>query len=55
MRRVAAEAESLTLHLVARIRQLGERYDDTVNRLDIELERLDAKIIGHLAAMGVQA
>ncbi|GAC54476.1 type I restriction-modification system subunit M [Gordonia amicalis] len=55
VRRVAAEAESLTLHLVARIRQLGERYDDTVNRLDIELERLDAKIIGHLAAMGVQA
>ncbi|WP_433702992.1 type I restriction-modification system subunit M [Prescottella equi] len=52
--RVAGEAEALTLDLVARIQQLGERYAETVGALDAELQNLEAKVAGHLAAMGVQ-
>ena len=51
--RVASEAESLTLALVSRIQQLGERYAETVVGLDAELQRLEAKVAMHLAQMGV--
>lgn len=54
MHRVAGEVEALTLDLVARIQQLGERYATTVGDLDAELESLEAKVAGHLAAMGVK-
>ncbi|MBU8840635.1 type I restriction-modification system subunit M [Mycolicibacterium goodii] len=54
VRRVAGEVEALTLDLVARIQQLGERYAETVSDLDAELEKLEAKVAGHLAAMGVK-
>ena len=53
--RVAGEVEALTLDLVARIQQLGERYAATVSDLDSELENLDAKVAGHLAAMGIES
>ena len=53
--RIAGEVNSLTLDLVARIQQLGERYAETVGALDAELERLEAKVAGHLAAMGVDS
>ena len=53
VRRVAGEVEALTLDLVARIQQLGERYAETVSDLDAELEKLEAKVASHLAAMGV--
>ena len=55
VRRVAGEVQALTLDLVARIQQLGERYAETVSDLDAELESLDAKVNGHLAAMGVES
>ena len=51
--RVGGEVEALTLDLVARIQQLGDRYAATVEALGTELGRLDAKVAGHLAAMGV--
>ncbi|MFI8771879.1 type I restriction-modification system subunit M [Gordonia sp. NPDC062954] len=51
---IAGEVEALTLDLVARIQQLGERYAETVNDLDTELEKLEAKVANHLAAMGVR-
>lgn len=54
VRRVGGEVEALTLDLVARIQQLGERYAETVSDLDAELEKLEAKVAGHLAAMGVE-
>lgn len=54
VRRVAGEVEALTLDLVARIQQLGERYAETVSDLDAELEKLEAKVASHLAAMGVE-
>lgn len=54
VRRVAGEVEALTLDLVARIKQLGERYAETVSDLDAQLEKLEAKVAEHLAAMGVK-
>jgi len=50
---IEGEVNALTLALVARIQQLGERYSQTVDAIEAELEKLDAKVSGHLAAMGV--
>lgn len=52
--RIASEVNSLTLALVVRIEELGERYAETVGALDAELERLEATVAGHLADMGVE-
>ncbi|WP_203566308.1 type I restriction-modification system subunit M [Aestuariimicrobium ganziense] len=51
--RVVGEANALTLDLVARIQQLGDRYAETVGELDAVLEKLEARVGEHLAAMGV--
>lgn len=52
-RGVGAEVNALTLALVARIQQLGERYAETVGDLDAELDALNTKVVDHLADMGV--
>lgn len=52
--RVAGEVEALTLDLAARLQQLGERYSATVEDLDAQLDRLESKVAGHLADMGVR-
>ena len=52
--RIEGEVEALTLDLVARIQQLGERYAATVGDLDTELTGLQAQVSAHLAAMGVE-
>lgn len=54
-RRIAGEVEALTLGLVARIQQLGERYAETMSCLNAELEKFEAQVVGHLAAMGVES
>lgn len=54
VRRVAGEADGLTLGLVARIQQLGERYLSTVGDLDAELSTLESRVMNHLADMGVE-
>ncbi|GAA2680562.1 type I restriction enzyme M protein [Actinosynnema pretiosum] len=51
--RVAGEVNTLTLALVERIQQLGERYAETVGALDAELKRLDTRVAMHLTEMGV--
>ncbi|TCO46429.1 type I restriction-modification system subunit M [Actinocrispum wychmicini] len=51
--RITGEVNALTLTLVSRIRQLGERYAETVERLDTELEKLKTKVAMHLAEMGI--
>lgn len=51
---IAGEVEAVTLNLVARIQQLGERYAFTVEDIDAELSRLESKVAGHLFEMGVQ-
>lgn len=53
-RRAAGEVDALTLDLVARIQQLGERYMATVEDLDAEVHDLEAKVTDHLASMGVE-
>jgi type I restriction enzyme M protein len=51
--RVAGEANSLTLVLVKRIQQLGERYAETVGALNAELADAEAKVVNLLAEMGL--
>ncbi len=51
--RIAGEVNSLTLGLVARIQDLGQRYEETVRVLDVELQKLEAKVSRHLADMGI--
>ncbi len=51
--RIAGEVNSLTLALVARIQALGQRYVETVGDLEAELTKLDRRVAGHLADMGV--
>lgn len=51
---IAGEVSSLTLGLVTRIRELGERYGETIGHLEAELVRLGTKVSGHLASMGVR-
>ncbi len=52
---VASEVTGLTLALVGRIQQLGERYAETVAALDDALEYLEGRVERHLAHMGVES
>jgi type I restriction enzyme M protein len=52
--RVADEVKTLTLDLVARIQDLGERYAKTLGELEAILDELDARVALHLADMGVK-
>ncbi|MGY2746225.1 N-6 DNA methylase [Arthrobacter sp. UYCu723] len=51
---IAGEITKLTHNLVARIKELGERYDETVHDLDAELERLGSQVVRHLAEMRIK-
>lgn len=51
--RVTGEVQALTLDLVARIQQLGERYAETLGDLDADLDKLEARVAAHLSDMGV--
>jgi len=51
--RVGAEVGALTLSLVSRILELGERYAETVDELDRSLAGLESRVAAHLADMGV--
>lgn len=52
--RVAAEVTGLGQALIDRLRELAHRYESTVSELDAVIERLNAKVSKHLAAMGVE-
>ena len=52
--RVSAEVEALTLALVARIRELGERYAETLGALDAEIKNLRRRLHDILRHMGVK-
>lgn len=54
VQRAAAELDVLTGRLVERLRELGDRYAETLYDLDREVAALSAKVGEHLAAMGVQ-
>lgn len=51
--RVTSEVNALTLALVARIQQLGERYRSTLSELDAELQMLRHNVADALADMDV--
>ena len=51
--RSASEAESLTLALVARIQELGRRYERTLSETAQLVTALDGRLARHLATMGV--
>lgn len=53
--RIGSATSALTLDLVARIQQLGERYVTTADDLSAQLTELESRVAGHLAEMGVQA
>ena len=53
--RVSGVVNALTLALVARIEELGERYDETLSDLETKLESLESDVERHLADMGVTA
>jgi len=53
--KVDSEVNALTLSLVARIHQLGERYAETIGEIDTELLRLEARVASHIAAMGIES
>ncbi|HEX3732642.1 MAG TPA: class I SAM-dependent DNA methyltransferase [Mycobacteriales bacterium] len=53
--RVTGELNSLTLALVGRIQQLGERYGETLGDLEAQLAELDGRVTGHLVEMGVNS
>lgn len=50
---IVDETSALALKLVSRVQELGDRYALTVGDLDLELEKLEAKVFGHLAEMGI--
>lgn len=50
---ISGEIDKLTHSLVARIKELGERYDKTLGDLESELEQLTSKASRHLESMGV--
>jgi type I restriction enzyme M protein len=52
--RIADEVNGLTLALVGRIEQLGDRYAETVDKLDSVLNTIEAKVSRHLAGMGIK-
>jgi type I restriction enzyme M protein len=52
--RIDGELNALALALVRRIRQLGERYAETLEDLEAELTTLDAQMSKHLTEMGVR-
>ena len=50
---IGAEVEARTEGLTARVRVLTERYGQTLPQIMENLEALEARVAGHLAAMGV--
>lgn len=50
---ISGEITSLAQKLVSRIKELGERYDQTVSDLEIELAEFNSKVVLHLNDMGV--
>lgn len=53
-RRVGTEATALTLELVHRLKDLGERYAETVSDQVAELAEYELCVRGHLADMGIE-
>ncbi len=51
--RVDGVLTSLVFDLVARLKQLGERYRDTLDSLEAALDELNSRVASHLVEMGI--
>jgi len=51
---VEREIEALIRRLIERLSGLADRYERTVRDLDAEVDKLNARVVAHLAAMGVK-
>ncbi|WP_138443012.1 type I restriction-modification system subunit M [Sinomonas susongensis] len=52
-RRIIGEVTALGLSLISRLRALSTRYESTVAQREAEIDRLGAKVLGHLIEMGI--
>jgi len=50
---VQSEIDGISQRLAARIKELAERYQNTLGELDKEVEDLEAKVSAHLKQMGL--
>ena len=51
--RIGAEVSALGAALITRLNVLADRYEATVGEMESALDVLNAKVMEHLAAMGV--
>lgn len=50
---IKGEIDAISQRLTARIKELGERYDDTLGALDVSTKNLENKVNSHLKKMGL--
>ena len=50
---IQGEIDAISLRLTARIKELGERYDDTLGTIDTSVKELEEKVNAHLKKMGL--
>jgi type I restriction enzyme M protein len=50
---IQGEIDAISHRLTARIKELGERYDDTLGVLDASVKELEVKVNAHLKKMGL--
>jgi type I restriction enzyme M protein len=53
-RRIRSTVDGLTLALVNRIEELGDRYDATVSELDERTNDIESRVEAHLIALGIR-
>jgi type I restriction enzyme M protein len=53
-KRISTELQALTLNLVGRTKQLGERYGETLRDVQTASAQLTARVAHHLAEMGIK-
>jgi len=50
---IQGEIDAISQRLTARIKELGERYDDTLGAIDTSVKTLEEKVNAHLKKMGL--
>jgi type I restriction enzyme M protein len=50
---INGEIDAISQRLTARIKELGERYDDTLGAIDASVKELEEKVNAHLLKMGL--
>jgi type I restriction enzyme M protein len=50
---IQGEIDAISQRLTARIKELGERYDDTLGNVDASVKKLEEKVNAHLKKMGL--